>query len=493
MAIQNVRAALSPLLIILCLCGTGVFEYPQGQPRLYFSIFFNFISWLFNIFLIIKAKIFCQAYLKFDLPIAVPTNLTFGVLNLLLTIYYDKKFKSCLNRLSIVDETLEKLGTLKNYMKLRKQIIWLIIGWIVSIFFMNIIDGLWMFMHIRIYRIVAVCVSLIFNHSYHINVIHDLKYMMLLGYIKNQFEHVNQHIQKLTELKKRQVRHAWTTSTLSLMSRHMAGDETSKRIIWILMHIHRELCSISHELNTIFGLQMVMQTVIFQVYVIQLIYEFYEYDLVTKISDTPTLAAINFLNTYAWAVVIIVKMIVFNYICEGLCTKKFRICLKRIAIVDDTLEQLGITSDYKKLYTRTVWLLRKISCEINSVFGIQLTLKMGLYFGFIAICFREEFNIILINNYMINITKEYFFINLFWIALYANMTGKVISTMSNSIQDDEVRENISQFLLQTYHAPVRFYGLRLFQFGFKFFLRVYSNYLIIIYNYKNLKAYSLYL
>lgn len=68
---------------------------------------------------------------------------------------------------------------------------------------------------------------------------------------------------------------------------------------------------------------MVMQTVIFQVFAIQLIYEFYEYDLVTKISDTPTLAAINFLNTYAWAVVIIVKMIVFNYICEELCTKVY--------------------------------------------------------------------------------------------------------------------------------------------------------------------------
>lgn len=85
-------------------------------------------------------------------------------------------------------------------------------------------------------------------------------------------------------------------------------------------HIHRELCSISNELNTIFGLQMLMQTIVFQLFTIQLIYEFYKYDLVT-INDTSTYSAINFLNTYFWATVIIVKMIVFNYICEELCTK----------------------------------------------------------------------------------------------------------------------------------------------------------------------------
>ncbi|XP_029665570.1 uncharacterized protein LOC115236970 [Formica exsecta] len=472
MAIKNVRAAISPVLTILCLCGSGVFEYPQGQPRLYFSIFYNFISWLFHIFLVIKAKIFCQTYSKdeFDLPIAVTTSIIFGVLYMLVTVYYDKKFKSCLNRLSIVDETLEKLGTPKNYMKLRKQIIWLIIGWIVSIFFMDIIDSLWFFIHMAEYQIViAVCGSLILNYSYHISVIYDLKYMILLGYMKTQFEHVNQHIQKLTELKKRQVRRAWATSTLSLMSRHMAGTETSNRIIWILMHIHRELCSITNQLNTIFGLQMLMQTIVFQLFTIQLIYEFYKYDLVT-INDTSTYSAINFLNTYFWATVIIVKMIVFNYICEELCTKKFRTCLKRIAIVDDTLEQLGITTDYKKLYTRTICRhlhleLRKISSEINSVFGIQLTLKMGLYFGFIALCFRETFNAF---------PKSI-------LDCIANITGNIMSTISYSIRDDEVRENISQFLLQTSQAPVKFYGLRLFQFGFEFFLRVYSNYLIMIY------------
>ncbi|CAL1676349.1 unnamed protein product [Lasius platythorax] len=232
---KNVQAAISPLLIVLCLCGFGVFEYPQNQPKLYLSILYILISWLLHIYLIIETRIYCQTF-KIDLDMSIETNIISGVLYMLLTFYYDKKFKDCLNRLTIVNETLEKLGTPKNYMKLRKQIIWLIIGWIVSIFFMNIISSLWFFIHMSRSQIVmAIYVSLIVNHSYHINVIYDFKYMTLLRYVGTQFEHVNQHIQKLTELKKRQVRHAWATSTSPLMNRHMAGAETSKRIICILM------------------------------------------------------------------------------------------------------------------------------------------------------------------------------------------------------------------------------------------------------------------
>lgn len=88
-------------------------------------------------------------------------------------------------------------------------------------------------------------------------------------------------------------------------------------------HIHHELCSISCKLTSIFGLQMIMQAIVIQLYTIQLIFEFYEYNIVTRISDNTYKLTINFLNTYVWATIIIVKMIIFNYICEGLCTQVY--------------------------------------------------------------------------------------------------------------------------------------------------------------------------
>lgn len=98
--------------------------------------------------------------------------------------YFFQKFKDCLNRLNIVNETLEKLGTSKNYIKLRKRIMWVIIEWIISTFFINIIDILWFSIRVKS-QIIAICLALIINYSYHINVIYDFKYMILFGFVHN--------------------------------------------------------------------------------------------------------------------------------------------------------------------------------------------------------------------------------------------------------------------------------------------------------------------
>jgi len=46
-----------------------------------------------------------------------------------------KELKMCLFELSLVDDTIEVIGTPKNYQRLRKWIIRIIIGWIIYIFF----------------------------------------------------------------------------------------------------------------------------------------------------------------------------------------------------------------------------------------------------------------------------------------------------------------------------------------------------------------------
>ncbi|XP_029160035.1 uncharacterized protein LOC114932029 [Nylanderia fulva] len=127
--------------------------------------------------------------------------------------------------------------------------------------------------------------------------------------------------------------------------------------------------------------------------------------------------------------------------------------------------------------------LRKISCEINSIFGVQMTFKMGLYFGLIGSTLKHIFSTSLEND--VNEKKEFLTILLFWnvvhtsqvlfincicesVSVKANAVGNFINTILYSTCDVEVRENISQFLLQIIQLPLKFYGIGLFQFGFKF-------------------------
>ncbi|XP_011705521.1 PREDICTED: uncharacterized protein LOC105460720 [Wasmannia auropunctata] len=53
----------------------------------------------------------------------------------------------------------------------------------------------------------------------------------------------------------------------------------------------------------------------------------------------------------------------------------------------------------------------------------------------------------------------------------ASATGHLLNKLLYSTYDVEVREIISQFSLQMVHMPLRFYGIGLFQFGFKYLHR----------------------
>lgn len=61
--------------------------------------------------------------------------------------------------------------------------------------------------------------------------------------------------------------------------------------------------------------------------------------------------------------------------------------------------------------------LRKISYEINSIFGIQMTCKMGSNFLWLAFDLRETFSVIFINNFIEYNRTLYYIINIFWICL----------------------------------------------------------------------------
>ncbi|XP_018374453.1 PREDICTED: uncharacterized protein LOC108768503 [Trachymyrmex cornetzi] len=113
-----------------------------------------------------------------------------------------------------------------------------------------------------------------------------------------------------------------------------------------------------------------------------------------------------------------------------------------------------------------------------------MTTKMAYYFIWIIIDLRELFNTIIIDNYekskimAIIITSFYLSHHIFKFLLFnymcetvsikANATANLLNRLSCTTCDVEIREIISQFLLRIIHTPLRFCGIGLFQFGFKF-------------------------
>jgi len=85
-------------------------------------------------------------------------------------------------------------------------------------------------------------------------------------------------------------------------------------------HIHLNLCSILRELNTIFGMQMVMQAVAFHVFTVQIIYECYVTMII--LYDNFTYGnLVDFSCICFWIIINTIKIFVFNYTCERVCVK----------------------------------------------------------------------------------------------------------------------------------------------------------------------------
>ncbi|XP_071631946.1 uncharacterized protein [Temnothorax longispinosus] len=162
--------------------------------------------------------------------------------------------------------------------------------------------------------------------------------------------------------------------------------------------------------------------------------------------------------------------------------------------------QKSRTHQYQRRFSKTlnrkciIWIithlhleLRKISSEIDSIFGTQMTFKMACYFGWIVVDLREILNGILINNYVKywitwviiyfiwfshNVSK-FLLINYMCetVSTKASATADLLNRLSYFTRDNEIREIISQFSLRIVYAPLRFYGIGFFQFGFKFLHR----------------------
>ncbi|XP_011705520.1 PREDICTED: gustatory and pheromone receptor 32a-like [Wasmannia auropunctata] len=117
-----------------------------------------------------------------------------------------------------------------------------------------------------------------------------------------------------------------------------------------------------------------------------------------------------------------------------------------------------------------------------------MTFKMASYFILIVIDLNTIFSAILIDNYVKSNKIACIVLYLFWIchnvcqflvinyvcetvSTKANATADLLNRLSYSIFDIKVREIFSQFSLRTTYAPLRFYGIGFFEFGFKFLHR----------------------
>ncbi|KYM77784.1 hypothetical protein ALC53_11795 [Atta colombica] len=146
---MTLQTTLALLLITGSFWSLDFFEYPLGQPRPYLSCLYTLATW---------------SYLTYS-------NYYIHILEL----------KMCL-QLSIVNDTLEAFSAPKEYQRLRKWIIRIIIGWIAYISFYLAIYRYWLFLNMfDVYSVTFIYQIFLLGYPNFLNILSALIWGIILS------------------------------------------------------------------------------------------------------------------------------------------------------------------------------------------------------------------------------------------------------------------------------------------------------------------------
>ncbi|KYN38092.1 hypothetical protein ALC56_07492, partial [Trachymyrmex septentrionalis] len=149
-----------------------------------------------------------------------------------------KELKMCLHELSLVDDTMEAVGSPKKYQWLRKWIIRIIIGYIVYMFhqFATCIYTTFIIEDQNIIKnFDVICVSYLFNYGEYIYVLSVLIWGTILGYISFSFHQVNDRLHVLCSDLSENIAEYRKKDRSILVCQQIIEAEERKQYIWIIM------------------------------------------------------------------------------------------------------------------------------------------------------------------------------------------------------------------------------------------------------------------
>ncbi|XP_032682004.1 uncharacterized protein LOC116849193 [Odontomachus brunneus] len=198
---NGIRVVLSPLLSISYVLGIRIIEFPMGKPRQWCSFLYILLLWAIYHILVLYTIIHLMSGMYIIYKFCFWLNIWIALLSAVLGIYHDKKYRTCLRQLDIVDDTLEKIEVTTNYQKLYKKMLLTIFGWFA-------------------YILCTTCASS----------------SCTLGYIGLKFEQLNEYLRKLNEDNGHGLKQAWEHSALLPCQIEYLKFTSSESATWIAMY-----------------------------------------------------------------------------------------------------------------------------------------------------------------------------------------------------------------------------------------------------------------
>ncbi|KAG7207313.1 hypothetical protein KM043_008980 [Ampulex compressa] len=316
---KSVQEALSPLLLLASVSGFRVFEYPPNRPWPYLTAFYILLIWIVYGWLLYNEIIVhvTISLVKMSSVLYVTiTNVFVALCSISLGFFYGKTFRTCLERISAVDDTLESLGYPKKYSQTRLKAGWVVTVWILLATLLNITDSSWWYLLEK--NLEAIMIPFVLNYTLHVNTVVDIIFGTMLLLIGSRFQKLNERLEDMSRIRK--ARRLWSTPTITTVEQLNAGNvDDCKNSMSILMHLHRELREIALSFNVIFGVQMTLEMLSYFVVLTGIMFEVY---LDLQREETEYFSISLSLSTLTvWAAIYISKLLLVNVTCGWVMEK----------------------------------------------------------------------------------------------------------------------------------------------------------------------------
>ncbi|XP_020299134.1 uncharacterized protein LOC109863304, partial [Pseudomyrmex gracilis] len=191
--------------------------------------------------------------------------------------------------------------------------------------------------------------------------------LTLLRYIDFRFDKINDHIEQLSEIENYDLK-CMSKPSLIVNRHYIRRTEYRKRMLWIAMHLHLELCHVARNINALYGVRMTIQLASY--FVLFTGYVYSQYHIILCLSNENELIKWYYIIFGTlWTIYFLSKLIIVNHICESVSAKA-----EKTKIVIHKLTHLIRFADaYNEIYQ----------------FGLQISLHplkftgLGLfYFGY---------------------------------------------------------------------------------------------------------------
>ncbi|XP_067207937.1 putative gustatory receptor 28b [Linepithema humile] len=325
----TIQQVLRPLLVARFFIGLGVYPTKQSKLKIqwikYLSTAYTLTIWIVHgclFYYVLSLFTINVLFRSTTHKIIVVINILTTIISVIMSLYYQKNFETCMNKLALVNDTLEKLGTPKMYQKMHVWSKWMVIGWIVYSLVLNCYDTIW-WINQKETASWGLYLSHIFNYNIHINAFVDLLFIFFLWYVGTRFEKVNEHMQCLLINKDHEIRCTWKKPVITF-HRYTSYIDNYKQILWISIHLHLEICRIAREINLMFGTQMTFEIISYLFFVTILCFK--SYFFVTRGIGEEILLSITYgFRRGLWIVVILMRLYIINYMCENVKLKANKI------------------------------------------------------------------------------------------------------------------------------------------------------------------------